>query len=203
MDEYARGVNDVRPSLVYGFLAANAALATDSTTLFHADHSNLITSSALAAATLQTAITTLASARGAGGLPLNLRNCVLITSETLSFTADQLVTSAEIRETAAANGTSNPLRLRNIATRSDSRLNIGFTNPSNDLAVAGAGTTWYLAAAGGAYGMCVGYRTGSNRMPMMSTKPLVAPGQYGLAMDVQFDIGVGVQSYQGIVKATA
>lgn len=203
MDEYARGVNDVRPSLVYGFLATNAALATDGVTLFHADHSNLITGSALAAATLQTAITTLASARGAGGLPLNLRNCVLVTSETLSFTADQLVSSAEIREAAAANGTMNPLKLRNVATRSDSRLNIGFTNPSTDIAVAGAGTTWYLAAAGGAYGIQVGYRTGSNRMPMMSTKPLTAPGQYGLAMDVQFDIGVGVQSYQGIVKATA
>lgn len=203
MDEYARGVNDVRPSLVYGFLAANAALATDSVALFHANHGNVLTGSALAAATLQNAVTALASARGAGGLPLNLRNCVLVVSETLSFTADQLVSSAEIREAAAANGVANPLRLRNIATRSDSRLNIGFTNPSSDVAVAAAGTTWYLAAAGGAYGMCVGYRTGSNRMPMMSTKPLVAPGQYGLAMDVQYDIGVGVQSHQGIVRATA
>lgn len=203
MDEYARGVNDVRPSLVYGFMSANAALETDGVALFHSSHSNVLTSSALAAATLQNAVTLLASARGAGGLPLNLRNCVLVVSETLSFTADQLVTSAEIREAAAANGVANPLRLRNIATRSDSRLNIGFTNPSSDIAVAGAGTTWYLAAAGGAYGMCVGYRTGSNRMPMMSTKPLTAPGQYGLAMDVQFDIGVGVQSHQGIVRATA
>jgi hypothetical protein len=203
MDEYSRGIKDLRPSLVYGFLATNAALLTDSTTLFHADHSNVLTSSALAAATLQNAITLLASSRGIGGLPLNLRNCVLITSETLSFTADQLVGSAEIREAAAANGTTNPLRMRNIATRSDSRLNVGFVNPANDIDVAGAPTTWYLAAAGGAYGIHVGYRTGTNRMPTMGTKVINGAGQYGLAMDVQFDVGVGVQGYQGLVKATA
>lgn len=203
LDEYARGVQDLRPSLVYGFIAANAALATDSVTLFHADHNNLITSSALAAATLQTAVTKLASQRGPGGLNLNLRNCVLITSETLSFTADQLTTSAEIREAAAANGTNNPLRLRSIATRSDSRLNNGFTYPLTGEAVAGAGTTWYLAAAGGAYGIHVGYLQGTNRMPTMSTTVHNGGGKYGMSMDVNFDIGVGVQSYQGLVKATA
>jgi hypothetical protein len=203
MDEYSRGIKDLRPSLVYGFLATNAALLTDSTALFHADHSNVLTGSALAAATLQNAITLLASSRGIGGLPLNLRNCVLITSETLSFIADQLVGSAEIREAAAANGTTNPIRMRNIATRSDSRLNVGFVNPANDVDVAGAPTTWYLAAAGGAYGIHVGYRTGTNRMPTMGTKVINGAGQYGLAMDVQFDVGVGVQGYQGLVKATA
>lgn len=203
MAEYARGIQDLRPSLVYGFMSANAALATDSTALFHANHNNLITSSALAAATLQTAITALASQRGPGGLNLNLRDCYLITSETLSFTADQLTMSAEIREGAAANGTMNPLRQRSIATRSDSRLNVGFTYPLTGAPVAAAGTTWYLAAAGGAYGMTVGYRTGTNRMPTMSTTVYNGGGKYGMAMDVNFDIGVGVQNYQGLVKATA
>ena len=203
MDEYARGIKDLRPSLVYGFLATNAALLTDSVTLFHADHSNVLTGSALSAATLQNAITLLASSRGIGGLPLNLRNCVLVVSETLSFTADQLIGSAEIREAAAANGTTNPIRMRNIQSRSDSRLNIGFVNPANDTDVAAAATTWYLAAAGGAYGIHVGYRTGTNRMPTMGTKVINGAGQYGLAMDVQFDVGVGVQGYQGLVKATA
>ena len=203
MDEYARGIQDLRPSLVYGFLAANAALSTDSVALFHSSHSNVLTSSALAAATLQSAINLLSSARGAGGLNLNLRNAVLVTSENLSFTADQLTQSAEIREAAAANGTMNPLRKRNIATRSDSRLNNGFVNPANDLAVAGAPTTWYVAAAGGAYGMHVGYRTGTNRMPTMTSEVLKGGGKYGLALDVQHDIGCGVSSYQGLVRATA
>jgi hypothetical protein len=37
----------------------------------------------------------------------------------------------------------------------------------------------------------------------MGTKVINGAGQYGLAMDVQFDVGVGVQGYQGLVKATA
>lgn len=203
LSEYARGVQDLRPSLVYGFMAANAALSTDSVALFHSSHSNLITSSALAAATLQTGITALASQRGPGGLNLNLRDIYLVTSETLSFTAAQLVGSAEIREAAAANGTMNPLASRGIKLARDSRLNIGFTYPATGLAVAGAGTTWYLAAAGGAYGINVGYLRGTNRMPTMSTTVYNGGGKYGMAMDVQFDIGVGVQSYQGLLKATA
>jgi len=203
LSEYARGVQDLRPSLVYGFMAANSALSTDSVALFHATHSNLITSSALAAATLQTGITALASQRGPGGLNLNLRDIYLVTSETLSFTAAQLVSSSEIREAAAANGTMNPLASRGIKLARDSRLNVGFTYPATGLAVAGAGTTWYLAAAGGAYGINVGYLRGTNRMPTMSTTVYNGGGKYGMAMDVQFDIGVGVQSYQGLLKATA
>lgn len=205
MDEYARGIQDLRPSLVYGFLATNSALATDSVALFHADHNNLITSSALAVGTLQTAVAALASQRGPGGLNLNLRNCVLITSETLSFTADTLTTSAEVRDTTATTkyGTANALRLRSIATRSDSRLNNGFTYPVTGAAVAAASTTWYLAAAGGAYGIHVGYLKGTNRMPTMSTTVHNGGGKYGMSMDVNFDIGVGVQSFQGLVKATA
>lgn len=204
LSEYARGVQDLRPSLVYGFLAANGALATDSVALFHAaSHGNLITSSALAAATLQTGVTALASQRGPGGLNLNLRDIYLVTSETLSFTAAQLVNSSEIREAAAANGTINPLASRGIKLARDSRLNVGFTYPATGAAVAGAGTTWYLAAAGGAYGINVGYLRGTNRMPTMSTTVYNGGGKYGMAMDVQFDIGVGVQSYQGLLKATA
>lgn len=204
LDEYARGVQDLRPSLVYSFLATNAALTTDSVALFHAaSHGNLITSSALAAATLQTAITALASQRGPGGLNLNLRDIYLVTSETLSFTAAQLVSSAEIREAAAANGTMNPLASRGVKLARDSRLNTGFKNPLTDIDVAGAGTTWYLAAANGAYGIHVGYLRGANRMPVMSTSVQNGGGKYGMSMDVQFDIGVGVQSYQGLLKATA
>lgn len=206
MAEYALGINDLRPSLVYGFISTNGALTTDNVPLFHAaSHSNLITGSALSATTLQTALSTLASQRNSNGLNLNLRNAYLITSETLSFTADQLTASAEVRNTTTSTvyGTANPIRQRNVATRSDSRLNNGFVYPATDAAVAAAGTTWYVAAAKGAYGIHVGYRAGTNRMPTMTTKQLTGGGEYGLALDVCHDIGVGVASYQGLVKATA
>lgn len=203
LDEYARAVLSLRPDIVYAVLAANAALETDSTALFHADHSNLLTSSALNMANLQAALSALASQKGPGGLNLNLRNAYVVTGELLSFTADQLATSAEVREAGAANGTANPLKKRNLKTQSDARINTGFTDPVTELAVSPATTTWYVAAENGAYGMHVGHLIGTNGMPTMKTTVLNSEGKYGLALDVQHTVGAGVAGHQGLVKGIA
>lgn len=204
LDEYARAVLSLRPDIVYAVLAANAALETDSVALFHADHSNLLTGSALTMASLQSALSALSSQKGAAGLNLNLRNAYVVTGELLSFTADQLVTSAEVREAAAANGTSNPLtKRRTLSVQSDGRINTGFTDPVTGLAVAPATTTWYVAAENGAYGMHVGYLAGTNGMPTMKTTILNSEGKYGLALDVQHTVGAGVAGHQGLVKGIA
>jgi|GEM_PF-1894787 len=200
MEAFALAILSLRPDIVYGLLAANAALETDNTALFHTDHANLLTTSALAAGTLQTALSRLGSQRGAGGLNLNLRDAALITGVGLSFTADQLANSSELRDSAAANGTLNPLKKRNILTQSDSRINAGFTDPVTETAVAAAATTWYVAAKGGQYGVCVGYLEGTNRMPAMKTTVLNSEGKYGIALDVTHTIGSGVSGYQGLVK---
>lgn len=203
--EYARSVLSLRPDLVYAILAANAALETDSTALFHADHSNLFTSSALNMANLQIALSALASQKGAGGLNLNLRDAWIVTGELLSFTADQLITSAEVRESAAANGTANPLRSgkRKLDSQADSRINTGFTDPLTDLAVAPAATTWYVASDKGDYGMTVGHLEGTNGMPTMKTTVLNSEGMYGIALDVLAVCGAGVAGHQGLVKGIA
>lgn len=205
MTEYSRAVLSVRPDLVYAILAANAALETDNTALFHADHSNLLTSSALSMANLQIALAAMASQKGPGGLPLGLRDAWIVTGETLSFTADQLVTSAEVREAAAANGTANPLKngRRVLRVQSDGRINGGFIDPLTDLSVAPATTTWYVASDKGAYGMTVGYLEGTNGMPTMKTTVLNSEGMYGLALDVLHVVGAGVAGHQGLVKGIA
>lgn len=202
LDEYARAVLSLRPDIVYAVLAANAALATDAIALFHASHGNLLTGSALAIATLQTALTALASQKGPGGLTLNLREAYLVVGEGLSFTADQLANSAEIREAAAANGTLNPIKKRGVQVQSDSRINIGFTDPVTELPVAAAATTWYVAAANGAYGMHVGHLAGTNKMPLMRTSVLNSEGKFGLSLDVSHVVGAGVAGHQGLVKAS-
>ncbi len=204
LDEYSRAVLSLRPDIVYAVLAANAALATDSVVLFHAaTHSNLLTGSALAAVTLQSALSALASQRGAGGLNLNLMDAYLITGQTLSFTADQLANSAEIRETAAANGTLNAIQKRGVKTAADSRISVGFTDPVTNTAVAAAATTYYVAAANGAYGMAVGHLAGTNGMPTMRTSVLNSEGKFGLSLDVCHTVGAGVADYRGLVKGIA
>lgn len=203
MSEYSRGVRSLRPDCVYALLATNAALTTDSTALFHANHSNLLTSSALAAATLQTALAALASQKGAGGLVLNLRDAYLITGETLSFSADQLANSAEVREAAAANGTTNPIKRRGVKVQSDGRINGGFNHPVTGTAIAAAATTWYVAAANGDYGVCVGSLAGSNGLPTMRSTVLNSEGKFGISLDVAHVCGAGVSDYRGLVKGIA
>ena len=203
--EYARGILSLRPDIVYAILAANAALETDSTALFHADHSNLLTGSALNMANLQIALAAMASQKGPGGLPLGLRDAWIVTGETLSFTADQLVTSAEVREASAANGTANPLKSgrRVLRVQPDGRINAGFVNPLDDLPVAPAATTWYVASDKGDYGMTVGFLEGTNGMPTMKTTILNSEGMYGVALDVLAVVGAGVAGHQGLVKGIA
>lgn len=204
MNEYSRGVRSLRPDCVYALLATNAALTTDGVALFHAaSHSNLLTSSALAAATLQTALAAMASQKGAGGLVLNLRDAYLITGETLSFSAAQLVSSSEIREAAAANGTANPIKARGVKVQSDGRINGGFVHPVTGVAVAAAATTWYVAAANGDYGVCVGSLAGTNGLPTMRSTVLNSEGKFGISLDVAHVCGAGVSDYRGLVKGIA
>lgn len=200
MDAYALGISDLRPSLVYGMLAANAALKTDSVTLFHADHNNTATGTALTAANLQTVLNKLAGQKDAGGTVLNLTSCYIVTGG-YSFVADQLANSAEIRESAAANGTKNPFLRHGLSVASDARLNVGFTDPDTNTAVTAAPTLWYLASKRGRHGATVAFIEGLGRMPKMSTKVLNSEGQYGLAIDVSHAIGAGVSGYQGLQKA--
>ncbi|MCA9010351.1 MAG: hypothetical protein KDB01_11420, partial [Planctomycetaceae bacterium] len=201
MDEWAVGVADLRPSLVYGMLATNAALRTDGVTLFHADHNNTATSTALSAANLQTVLGKMGAQKDAAGTVLNLTSCYIVTGTGYSFVADQLANSAEIRESAAANGTKNPFLKHGLGTAADARLSAGFVDPSSDTAVAAAPTLWYLASKGGRHGATVAFLEGSGRMPKMSTKVLNSEGQYGLAIDISHSIGAGVSGYQGLQKA--
>lgn len=201
MDEYAVGVADLRPSLVYGMLATNAALRTDSVALFHADHNNTATSTALTAANLQTVLGKMGGQKDAAGTVLNLTNCYIVTGTGYSFVADQLANSAEIRETASANGTKNPFLKHGLGTAADARLSAGFTDPSTDTAVAAAPTLWYLASRGGRHGATVAFLEGTGRMPKMTTSVLNSAGEYGLAIDISHSIGAGVSGYQGLQKA--
>jgi hypothetical protein len=201
MDEYGFGVAELRPTLVYGFLATNAALKTDSIALFHADHNNLVGSGlALNAANLQTVAAKLGTQKDSAGNTLNLNSFYIVTGG-YSFVADQLANSVEIRETAAANGTKNPFLRLGIGVASDYRLSGGYTDPATDIAVAGAPTLWYLAAKGGRYGVNVAFVDGMGRMPRLETKVLNAPGEFGLAITIDHSIGCGTSGYQGLQKA--
>jgi hypothetical protein len=201
---WAYAVGDLRPSLVYGAMAANAALS-DSVALFNATHGNLTATAALTHETLQASMNRLAAMTGANGNILGLRDAYLVVPQTLYYDAKRILNATEVRSNESGikqYGTVNILNGEPITLAADVRLSSGFVYPYNKSAVAAAATTWYLASKGGRYGVVVGYLQGTNGMPTMRTKALDG-GSYGLQMDMNLDIGVGFESYQGIGKHTA
>jgi hypothetical protein len=191
----------LRPELVYAIINSNPAMR-DSVALFDAAHNNT-TTGALAASTLQTAITKMAKQYRLAGkqkIPLNLRAAHLLVPADLEFTALQLVNSVE-RGDGSGNGTANVLRGRlNVVV--DDRLGVnGSRHPYTGTVHVGTATNYYLLADRMANTMMIGYLAGSGRRPVVRRFEL-SQGRYGVGVDVKHVIGAKPMSWEGWVKST-
>lgn len=191
----------LRPELIYAIINSNPTMR-DTKALFHADHNNTSTG-ALAAATLQTAITKMAKQYRLAGkekVPLNLRAAHLLVPADLEFTALQLVNSVE-RGDSSGNGTANVLRGRlNVVV--DDRMGVnGARHPYTGTVHAGTATNYYLLADRMANTMVVGYLQGTGRRPTVRNFVLDR-GQYGVGIDMKHVIGAKPLSWEGWVKST-
>lgn len=192
---------ELRPNLVYAILFANANMR-DGTALFHANHGNLETTSALNAAKLALAETNMSS-QSENGRSINTMMQYLIVPRHLRFTARQLVNSAELRNTTAntQEGTANPHQ-GEFSIVSDPRLANGVTDPDTGTTYAGSTTTWYGAAANTRNGIEVGYRRGTGRAPRMDSFVLTG-ARWGMGWKCNMDIGGKALDWRGLHKATA
>jgi len=192
---------ELRPNLVYAILFANANMR-DATPLFHADHGNVETSAALAAGTLRTAKANMAT-QSENGRSIQNAMRYLIVPENLEFTARQLVTSAELRNTTAntQDGTANPHQGQ-FQVVPDPRLDNGVTDPDTGTKYAGSETTWYGAAAANRNGIEIGYRRGTGRAPRMDTFMLTG-ARWGMGWKCNMDIGGKAIDWRGLHRATA
>lgn len=193
----------LRPDLVYGTLLANANMR-DSVALFHAaTHGNLITSSALAKGTLQTAIAAMLK-QTENGRNLNIQPRFLIVPVALKWTAMELINSALVVVTGSTDsvrGNYNALSSEPLQVVADSRLDNGLTHPATGTAYSGSATTWFLSAAASAHTIEVGYLRGTGRVPTVRSSVL-NQGRWGLAWDVKMDIGAKALDWRGLHKAT-
>lgn len=191
---------EIRPNLVYSILLANGNMR-DGNALFDAsNHFNLITGSALGVATLDAARSAMASQRE-NGRQVQTRMRYLIVPEKLGFTADQLVASAELRNSSGYIGTSNPHQGR-FQVRTDPRLDNGVVDPNTGTPHAGSLTTWYGATEGGRGGIEVGYLRGTGRAPSMETFMLTG-ARWGMGWKCKLDIGAKAIDWRGLLRATA
>lgn len=195
--------------LVYSILLANPALTATSGALFNATaettaggHANL-TTAVLGSAGLKAAITAMAAKR-LDGVPLNIRPVYLIVPEDLEWTARELLTAGEVRDTTANTKypTINVLRGQNLTLVVESRLDaVGVADPSTPKKTqrTGSATNWFLAAARRTIKKL--YRQGTSRSPQLRSYSL-AQGQWGMGWDINFDCGAAAMDYRGLHKST-
>ncbi|MGB7323622.1 MAG: hypothetical protein WBD31_02035, partial [Rubripirellula sp.] len=194
---------EIRPNLIYALLLKNPTMR-DGVALFHADHGNLIASSAFGVDTFRAAKAKMVKQTENGR---NIRNGLrhVIAPEELNFTVNQLLASVELRVSGGDGeslGTANPHR-GTATPHFDPRLDTGVTDPDTDTAYAGSVSTWYGAAENGRNGIEVGYRRGTGRAPRMESFRLQGDDAYGMGWKGNLDIGVKAIDWRGLIKLTA
>jgi len=203
--KHAQAAARLRPDLVYAILLANPTLTATARALFNTTDGNLGSSSALASATLRTAVQTMMATRE-NSVNLNLVPTHLVVPTDLFMLANELVTSQTIIIAGTAGsvterGTRNVISDLNLTVVSDARLTNGVTDPSSATAYSGSASTWYLASTL-AHTIEVAYRRGTGRMPMVRSFAL-DKGKWGMGWDVNLDIGAKALDWKGLRKTTA
>lgn len=192
-----RAAARLRPDLVYAILLANANLTATGRALFNATDGNLDTGSALAASTLQAAITAIQTFQE-NSVNLNLMATHVIVPQTLRFTGRQLLRSAELGRDDEG-PTMNPIVAENLTLVSDARLDNGVTDPASGTAQTGSTTDWYTVAAA-AHTIEVAYLRGTGRAPVVRSF-MLDKGTWGMGWDVKLDIGAKALDWRGMHKS--
>ncbi len=197
----------LRPDLVYAIVLANPTLTATARALFNATDGNLLTTAALAAATLRTAVKTILLFRD-NNVNLNLKPTHVLVPPSLKHLTSELVNSSQIliarggtTDTTVERGSMNALLADGLEPVSDARLENGVTDPATETVYAGSATTWYLVSAL-AHTVEVAYLRGTGRAPRLRSKVLDG-GQYGIQWDCSMDIGAAAMDWRGLVKNTA
>lgn len=190
---------EIKPNYFYAELAANAAMR-DSVALFHANHGNLSTTTALTLANLAVVRTKMQLQRE-GTRNLNLAMKYVVVPPTIGDTA-----FASVKDRVVVTGESitrpemNAFSRHGITPVEDARLENGVTHPVTGTTYAGSASTWYGAAAQKTVEM--GYVASLGRNPRVRSHVLTQ-GRFGIGFDIQLTMGMKFLDWKGWQKATA
>lgn len=202
VNEMAMAAARLRPDLVYAILMGNPVMA-DNVAIFHANRNNLDDTGATLTATILKEAITRMSLQQENGVNLNLSPTHLITSATLSFTARQILQSAETRAASASGGlTMNEVQNAVANLVSDSRIDNGVLDPDSGTTIAGDATASFLVSTEGPT-IEVGYLAGTGRAPSVTTwRKTGEDGEWGVGAAVKMDIGAAAMAFQTMQKMT-
>jgi hypothetical protein len=200
--EMGEAAAEVRPDMVYYLLMSNPTMGRDSTAVFHADHGNLSTSTALTLDGLDAVRQKMMKQTNNGRL-INIMPGAIIVPVLKETMALEFVRSTEKRDTTSSTkfGTYNWAQGKfNVV--SDARIDVGVTDPVTGTVQAAKTGSFWMAAEGGRYGVEVGYLQGTGRRPMMRSY-VATQGRFGRGWDIQHIIGAKIIGYEGLQEARA
>jgi predicted RNA-binding Zn-ribbon protein involved in translation (DUF1610 family) len=183
--------------LVYTHLLANGNM-TDGVALFHATHSNLNTSAALAKDKLAACVTAFAKQKDSDGQPINVEPTILLVPPDLRFTGAELIKSATIVITGSSDSVKpayNALSDLNLEVVSEARLsNSGYTGYS--------ATTWFMMGDPNIVDTIIVAFLMGKRTPTIE-RFNAGPDVMGIIFRVFIDVGCKSLDHRGMQKNTA
>jgi hypothetical protein len=192
--------------LIYSILLSNPTLR-DGTALFHASRNNIVTAAPFTVAGLNKVAAAMAlqrvTMRNGNTRTLNSRLGHLVTSIT-----DEPDAQAITRATNVQSGSTTPVADMNphagkYMVHSDGRIDNGVENPNTEQFVAGSATDYFAfeRSQGRPRTLVRAHLRGTGRVPRVRSTVL-NDGQFGIAWDVVKDIGAGIKTARGVVRAT-
>lgn len=186
-----RAAKKLRPRLALGVLMRNPVMR-DGKTLFHVDHGNLLTASALSEETLAGARAAMAKQQESDE-PLDLYGRYLIVPEELERSGARLARDVEYGDAESTAG---------LLVRSDARLANGFTDPLTEQPLEGSATDWFVAAPSSPFGLEFQHPQGFGGDPEITFSMLESP-RFGVQWTARQRIGVAALDWRGLVKGSA
>lgn len=183
--------------LVYTHLLANGNMS-DGVALFHATHSNLNTSSALAKDKLAAAVTAFAKQKDSDSQPINVEPRFLVVPPDLRFTAAELIKAATIVITGSTDSVKpayNALSDLNLEVVSEARM-------SNSAYTGYSATTWFLMGDPNIVDTIIVAFLMGKQTPTIE-RFNAGPDVMGIIFRVFIDVGCKSLDHRGMQKSTA
>ena len=194
--------------LIYAILLSNPTLR-DGTALFHSSRNNIVTAAPLTVAGLTAVATRMSlqrvTMRNGNTRTLNSQLGMLVTSIADNPEARAVTRATNVQSGATTAGgvpDMNPHAGR-YQVYSDGRIDNGVENPRTEAFVAGTATDYFAfeRPQGRPRTLVRAHLRGTGRVPRVRSTVL-NDGSWGIAWDVSKDIGAGIKTFRGVVRAT-
>ena len=189
--------------IAYSLLLANAAMSDGNNLFDNTNHGNNTSGAAYSQTVLRAMLQAIVKQRGRGvdKAKLGVQAAVHLVPPAHMHDAATFLNSSTISNDSGT-GSANPIQIlhRNLILEIEPCLELGVTDPRDDVVHSGSATATYLAANPGAMPTVeIGFLAGTNGNPRLRSERLAAPA-FGQIFTVEHSAGGVVLAWEGLHK---